>query len=176
MKAEGKRIVLYAGAMGPPNAMEVVIDAAAFLATTNPEVHFILIGSGISREKLQQQAINLPNVEFMDEVERPIAHVMLRASDCAVISFHANALYERGISANKLFDCCLFAPRSVIACDPMALVGLEDLVTLRCMPDKPAMLANALVSALNSPERPLDQRISAVAQFSYSELAARYLA
>ena len=28
MRKQGKRVVLYAGAMGPPNAMEVVVDAA----------------------------------------------------------------------------------------------------------------------------------------------------
>jgi glycosyltransferase involved in cell wall biosynthesis len=176
MKTQGKRIVLYAGAMGPPNAMEVVIDAAALLGKTNPEIHFVLIGSGIGREQLQQRAINLPNVEFEDEVERPIVHAILRASDCAVMSFHKNPLYDHGISPNKLFDYCLFAPRSVIACDPMALIGFEDLVTLRCMPDNPAMLAHALSLALSSPGRPLDQRVSVIEQFSYSRLAARYLA
>src|SRR6266404_1168602 len=172
MKAQGKRIVLYAGAMGPPNAMEVVIDAAALLAKTNPEVNFILIGSGISHKQLQQRAMNLQNVEFQGEVDRPIVHAILRASDCAVMSFHKNALYNHGISPNKTFDYCLFAPRSVIACDPDALIGLEDLVTLRCMPDNPMMLAHALSSALSSPERSVGRRIAAIEQFSYSRLAA----
>ena len=176
MREQGKRVVLYAGGMGPPNAMEVVVDAAAALAATNPEIHFVLIGSGISRAQLEQRAANLPNVEFQNEVERPIVHGMLRASDCAVVSFHKNALYHHGISPNKLFDYCLFAPRSVIACEQKALTGLEDLVTLRCEPDDPATLAQALIAALQGPERPLDQRIAATARFSYSELAARYLA
>jgi hypothetical protein len=47
---------------------------------------------------------------------------------------------------------------------------------LRCAPDNPAALAQALIAALQSPERPLDQRIAATKGFSYSELAARYLA
>jgi hypothetical protein len=56
------------------------------------------------------------------------------------------------------------------------LTGLEDLVTLRCAPDDPAMFAQALIAALQGPEQPLDQRIAATGRFSYSELAARYLA
>ena len=28
MREQGKRVVLYAGGMGPPNAMEVIVDAA----------------------------------------------------------------------------------------------------------------------------------------------------
>jgi glycosyltransferase involved in cell wall biosynthesis len=169
-------VVLYAGAMGPPNAMEVVVDAASALVTTNPEIHFVLIGSGISRAQLEQRAANLPNVEFHNEVERPVVHAILRASDCAVVSFHKNALYNHGISPNKLFDYCLFAPRTVIACEQNALTGYEDLVTLRCAPDSPAALARALIESLQSPERALDQRIAVVKRFSYSELATRYLA
>jgi glycosyltransferase involved in cell wall biosynthesis len=176
MRQQGKRVVLYAGAMGPPNAMEVVVDAAAALVTTNPEIHFVLIGSGISRAQLERRAVNLPNVEFQNEVERPIVHAILRASDCAVVSFHKNALYDHGISPNKLFDYCLFAPRTVIACEQNVLTGLEDLMTLRCAPDDPVTLARALAAVLQGPERPLDQRIAAAKRFSYSELAARYLA
>jgi glycosyltransferase involved in cell wall biosynthesis len=176
IREQGRRVVLYAGAMGPPNAMEVVVDAAAALAATNPEVHFVLIGSGISRAQLERRAANLPNVEFHNEVERPIVHAILRASDCAVVSFHKNALYRHGISPNKIFDYGLFAPRTVIACEQNVLTGFEDLVTLRCAPDDPAALAQALTEALQRPERPLDQRIAATRQFSYSELAARYLA
>jgi len=176
MKQQGRRVVLYAGGMGPPNAMEVIIDAAALLSKTSPEISFILIGSGTSRAELQQRVAGLANVEFQDEVERSIVHGMLHASDCAVVSFHKNALYHHGISPNKLFDYCLFAPRVVIACEDKALVGLEDLVTLRCAPGDPAALARSLVAALEGSERLSSQRIAIAQQYSYSTLAARYLA
>lgn len=176
MKAQGKRVVLYAGAMGPPNAIEIVIDAAAILTKTNPDICFMLIGAGVSRTQLEQRAAALPNVEFQDEVDRPIVHAMLRESDCAVMALHENAHYDHGISPNKLFDYFLFGPRTVIACGPRALTGHEDLVTLRCAADNPVLLAEALVSALRSPERPLDQRTTVIKRFGYSELAARYLA
>ncbi|WP_271613702.1 glycosyltransferase family 4 protein [Bradyrhizobium sp. CCBAU 51627] len=175
MKREGRRVVLYAGGMGPPNAVEVIIDAAAALAKSNPEIHFVLIGSGTSLAELKQRAAGLANVEFHDEVERAVVHGMLNASDCAVVSFHRNALYHHGISPNKLFDYCLFAPRIVIACEDRALAGLEDLVTLRCAPDDPAALAAGLVSALKDPERPLGDRVAVARKYSYSRLATRYL-
>ena len=175
MREQGKRVVLYAGAMGPPNAMEVVVDTAAALAATSPGIHFVLIGSGISRTQLELRAADLPNVEFHNEVERPIVHDILRASDCAVVSFHKNALYHHGISPNKLFDYCLFAPRTVIACEQKALTGYEDLVTLRCAPGSPAAMAEALIAALQGPERNEAERTSIVRRFSYSRLAEHYL-
>jgi glycosyltransferase involved in cell wall biosynthesis len=174
-KVEGKRVVLYAGGLGPPNAMEVVVEAARILATSDPRVHFFLVGSGASRDELEGRANGLTNLEFHEEVERSVVHGMLRASDCAVVSFHKSSLYHYGISPNKLFDYCLFAPRSVIACDKEALVGLERLVTLRCEPDSPACLADALVSALASHGRNLSDRAAAVLPFSYSNLANLYL-
>lgn len=175
LKQQSKRIVLYAGSMGPPNALEIIIDAASALSRSNPEIHLILIGSGTSQAQLKQRAAKLPNVEFQDEVDRPIVHRMLQASDCAVVSFHKHALFFNGISPNKLFDYCLFAPRSVIACEQKALAGLEDLVTLRCQPDDPAALAEALLSALRAPERDLAERSLIVRRFSYSRLAELYL-
>jgi glycosyltransferase involved in cell wall biosynthesis len=175
LKKEGRRVILYAGGMGPPNAMEVIVDAASALSQTRPDICFILIGSGGSRAELKERAASLTHVEFYDEVDRSIVHGMLHASDLAVVSFHKNALYHHGISPNKLFDYCLFAPRSVIACEEKALTGLEDLATLRCTPDDPAALAQALIAALEGPERPLDQRVAVARRFSYSELAARYL-
>jgi glycosyltransferase involved in cell wall biosynthesis len=176
LRAQGKRVVLYAGAMGPPNSIEVIIDAAVALAKTNPEICFMLIGSGTSRAQLAQRAANLPNLEFHDEVDRPIIHAMLCQSDCAVMALNGMPHYDHGISPNKLFDHFLFAPRTVMACEQKPLTGYEDLLTLRCAPDNPVLLAEALVSALRSPGRPLGQRIAAIKRFSYSELAARYLA
>ena len=176
MKRKGKRVVLYAGAMGPPNSIEVIIDAARLLGGTNPDIQFILIGSGVSRDQLKQRAANLANVEFQDEVERSVVHGMLHASDCAIICLHKDAHYHHGISPNKLFDYCLFAPRSVFACEGKALADLEDLVTFQCEPDDPAALAKALVAALQAPARPSDERIAVAKRYSYSTLAARYLA
>lgn len=176
LKAQGKRVILYAGSMGPPNAMETIVDAAAILSSSNPDIHFVLVGSGTARNELEQRASRLSNVEFHDEIERPVVHAILRSSDCAVVSFHNSALYDYGISPNKIFDYCLCAPRSVIACDRKALAGLEDLVTTRCAPDDPGALAQSLTSTLGAPEDPLERRMAAIERFSYSVLATRYLA
>ncbi|MCC8952063.1 glycosyltransferase family 4 protein [Bradyrhizobium sp. Pear77] len=176
LRHQGRRVVLYAGGMGPPNAVEVILDTASVLGRTRPEIFFVLIGSGTSHGALKQRAAALANVEFQDEVDRSIVHGMLHASDCAVVAFHKNALYHHGISPNKLFDYCLFAPRSVIACEEPALAGLGDLVTARCAPDDPAVLAASLSAALDGRARARDDRVAIAQRYSYSTLAARYLA
>lgn len=175
MKERGRQVVLYSGGMGPPNAMETIVDAARVVGGTNSRIYFMLVGSGASREKLEYRADDLLNVEFQDEVDRSIVHAMLHESDCAVVSFHKNPLYHFGISPNKLFDYCLFAPRTVIACEQEALSGYEALVDMRCEPGNPAALAEALQQALQKPQRSLQERLQVVEKYSYSRLANRYL-
>src|SRR5262249_39842971 len=107
-KQQGKRIVLYAGSMGPPNGVEVIVDAAGVLSKRGSAVQLVLVGSGTLRAELEERAAGLPNVQFFEEVDRPIAHAMMQASDCAVVSFRKTPLFHHGISPNKLFDYCLF--------------------------------------------------------------------
>lgn len=175
-KQQGRRVVLYAGSMGPPNGVEVIVDAARALWEGGSAVQLVLVGSGTSRTALEQRAAGLPNVVFFEEVDRPVAHTMMRESDCAVVSFRKTPLFHHGISPNKLFDYLLFAPRTVIACEPQVLAGFEDLVTARSEPDDAAALAAALGSAMLLPARPLQERVALARRYSYAELGARYLA
>lgn len=59
------RVVLYAGNMGKKQGLEIVLKAAqAFLG--RPHVHFILVGEGVQKAYLMQQAeqMRLHNVRF----------------------------------------------------------------------------------------------------------------
>lgn len=175
LNAAGRRIVAYTGAMGPPNAMEVVIDAARILATLAPDLHFVLLGSGISKPALQSRAADLANVSFFPEVPYETVQAVLNACDCAVVSFHGNRLYRMGISPNKLFEYALSAPRSLIACEAVALKGMEDLVDSRCDPNDPKGFADAVIEVLSRPPRGWAKRHSALAPFEYRALALRVI-
>jgi glycosyltransferase involved in cell wall biosynthesis len=176
LKAQSKQVVVYAGAMGPPNAVDVIVEAARRLMRSHGGIHFILIGEGIDRKRPRPRAASVANLEHSDELERPIVQAVLRECDCAVIAFRRKNLYDHGISPNKLFDYGLFAPRTVIACSARALAGLEGIAGFRCEPEDPGALASSIVTALAAPARSLEERIAAAGKFSYSSLAARYLA
>ncbi len=55
--------ILYAGAIGIPQALSVVLDAAALLKD-RPDIVFLIAGDGVEREPLQQRA----NEEGLDRV------------------------------------------------------------------------------------------------------------
>lgn len=175
LKAAGKRVIAYTGAMGPPNALEGLIDCARLLAAPHPEIHFVLVGKGISLPELKARSAGLGNIDFIDEVPFAAVQGVLQRADCAVILFRGHPIYHMGISPNKLFEYALSAPRSLIACDAEALYGLESLVNTRCEPDKPEALAAAVVKTLNAPPRSENERDLMLAPFQYTRLAARCL-
>lgn len=64
---EEKFVVLYGGIIALAQGLDVVIESAKLLREV-PEIHFVLVGSGMEKAKLVREAENqgLTNVEFID--------------------------------------------------------------------------------------------------------------
>ncbi|MCG2618085.1 WcaI family glycosyltransferase [Terrimonas sp. NA20] len=65
--AETDTVVLYSGAIGEKQGLEIILTAAGFFRE-NTSLKFIICGSGPYKEKLKQQALNagITNVHFLD--------------------------------------------------------------------------------------------------------------
>jgi len=99
----GSRVVaIYAGAHGPANGLETVVDAARQLADL-PDLLVVLIGDGGAKAELQMRAADLTNVEFLDPVPKDQIGDILRAADIAILSLRGKDLFQ-GARPNKLFD------------------------------------------------------------------------
>jgi colanic acid biosynthesis glycosyl transferase WcaI len=61
-------VVLYAGNMGKPQGLDVLIEAAARLKD-EPGIRFVMMGTGSERQALEEQAraLKLPNVLFLGQ-------------------------------------------------------------------------------------------------------------
>ena len=105
-KYKDKFKVVYAGAHGPANGLEVVIDAASLLFKKSANIHFFLIGDGPEKKKLiknvQERAVG--NITFLDPVPKSQVPAVLHQSDLLLICSRNLELYKYGISPNKLFD------------------------------------------------------------------------
>ncbi len=174
LKNQDKRIFIYTGAMGPPNALELLIQAAQEQICIHHQCHFLLIGEGSNRQSLQAVTTHNPHIHFFPEVPRTIVHLALQKADCALLACHNLPLYDYGISPNKLFEYALYAPRILVAATPKALEGLELLVTQSCMPE-PAHIAQSMLAVLSIPATPSSERIQTISEFNYQLLAKRYL-
>jgi glycosyltransferase involved in cell wall biosynthesis len=95
----------YAGAHGPANGLEAVLDAAALLQA-EPRVAFDLVGDGPSKRALVERARarGLTNVSFHEPISKRAMPAFLGARDAGLMVLKDVPLFAFGVSPNKLFD------------------------------------------------------------------------
>ena len=112
-----KFLVTYAGAMGMANNLEVVLEAAALL-TDLPDVHFLMVGDGKDRAKLEQLAgeTGVKNVTFTGSRPKSQMPEVLAESDVCLAVLRDIPMF-RTTYPNKVFDYMAAARPVVLAID-----------------------------------------------------------
>lgn len=110
LRARYKRVVMYAGSIGVPNAMDYCIDAMNLI--DDPDIAMVIVGHGTEKQRLQLEAKNC-NIYFFEPVPKNTIQSLLAYSDICIISWLDLPLYKYGISPNKLFDY-MFASKPII--------------------------------------------------------------
>jgi glycosyltransferase involved in cell wall biosynthesis len=144
---DGAFTVLYAGAHGPANALDAVLDAAALLQRRQARRFcFLFVGDGHDKPRLQARAASegLDSVRFHDPVPKAEIYDLMAGADALVVNMNRGNLYRFGISFNKLYDY-LAVGRPVVSGtdavnDPVAEAGAGITV--------PANDAEAIAAAL----------------------------
>lgn len=97
-------IILYAGIIGHAQALELVLKAAN-LTKDKPTIKWILLGSGLEKEKLlaMQQQMQLTNVYFYPPVPKSAMPEVLRAVDASLVPLQRIDLFL-GIIPSKVFE------------------------------------------------------------------------
>lgn len=102
--------VMYAGAHGVTNALDVLVDAAAILqgrARLLPRrLALVLVGTGPEKPRLEARArsLGLANLSFRPPVPKREIYATLGQADAFWASSADAELWEHGISFNKLYD------------------------------------------------------------------------
>jgi len=179
-RAAGRVIVGYAGSMGLPNALDVLLDAATKLR--DAPLSFVLVGSGHEATRLadRAQAEGLTNVRFFAPIPKAQIPTLLARFDIAYIGWQRTPIYRFGIAPNKLIDY-LMAERAVLHSveagnDPVAEAGAG----LTVAPEDADAVAQGLLqlAALSPQEREaMGQRgrAFAMAHHAYPVLATRFI-
>jgi glycosyltransferase involved in cell wall biosynthesis len=151
----GAVIVGYAGSMGRPNALDVLLDAARLVA--DQPLRFVLVGDGHERERLAARISSegLVNVALLPPIPKAQVPAFLAAIDIAYLGWQRQPLYRFGIAPNKLMDY-MMAARPVLHSveagnDPVAESGCG----LTVAPESPEEVARGLrqLAALSPRER-----------------------
>ena len=98
--------LVYAGAHGPANGLDLVVDAASELARSGDEIDVVLVGDGIEKRRLvgRATALGLRNLRFLDPIPKSEVPELLRAADGGLHCLADVELFRSGVSPNKLYD------------------------------------------------------------------------
>lgn len=105
--SDGTELVcVYAGAHGPANGLDLLLDAAAELRDELPQVRVVLVGDGLDKPRLAARVHDehLTNVELRDPLAKSEMPALLGAADVGVHVLADVPLFRYGVSPNKLFD------------------------------------------------------------------------
>src|SRR5690606_33213648 len=97
--------LVYAGAHGPANGLQSVLDAAALLGAAS-DITFVLVGDGPDRPRLEQEAHTrgLTQVSFVGPVPKPELTRIFAEADAGLMILREAPLFSFAVSPNKLFD------------------------------------------------------------------------
>ena len=180
-RAAGRTVVGYAGSMGLPNALDVLLDAAALLR--DQPLAIVMVGDGHERARLKQRVADqgLSQVTLLPPIPKAQIPAFLAQIDIAYIGWQRVPIYRFGIAPNKLMDYmmagCAVLHSVEAGNDPVAESGCG----LTVAPENPQAVVDGLrrLAALPAAERlAMGERGRAfvLAHHSYPVLAQRFIA
>jgi len=109
-----KFIVAYTGTVGIANNLDYLVDVANLLKENN-QIHFIILGQGGEKTRLQERvkSLKLNNFTFIDPISKDEVKSFLGYIDVAFISLLPEKLFRFGVSPNKVFDY-MYATKPII--------------------------------------------------------------
>jgi glycosyltransferase involved in cell wall biosynthesis len=114
---ERKYVVTYAGAIGIPNNLEVLLRAAAKMRMRS-DIQILIVGDGKERRLLEEQGnrAQLKNMTFLPAVAKSGMREVLAASD-ACVGILKNIQAFRTTYPNKIFDYMAAGRPTLLAID-----------------------------------------------------------
>lgn len=182
--AAGKLVVLYAGAIGPPNNLESLVRAAAHLKSRrNDDVKFLIVGGGPLSQSLKILVRDLDlseQVAIFPQIPKAAACTLMRNSDIGFISLLNRSIFRFGVSPNKLFDYMLNGLPVIFAINAGNDIVRDSGCGFTVPPDDPAAIAEAIarLAAMSKSQRAemgkhgMD---AVIKDHDYGSLAERYL-
>ena len=92
---ENKFILAYAGLIGIAQGVNVIIETAIQLKEEN-DIHFLIVGEGVEKQKLQDYAksLRLNNITFLPSLLKESVPSLLTTSDIALIPLVSDKLQD----------------------------------------------------------------------------------
>ncbi len=151
---EGKFVVSYIGTIGMAHGLETVLDAAAQLQRSHPQVAFLFVGEGSDKERIISIATSrkLTNVRFVDEQPRERIPDYIHASDACLVLLKKSEIFKTVIPT-KMLEFMSCARPVILGVDGQARKIMEDArAGIFVRPENVNDLTEAVVRLASDPE------------------------
>lgn len=151
---DGSVIALHSGAMGQKQDLENVVAAARLAEARGERVRFVLMGNGGRRARLEEAAVGLSTIEFVDPLPGDEYQTALDAADVLIVNEHVG-LREMAVPS-KLTSYFSSGRPIVAATDADSVTASEISVAgagVRVGAGEPDALLDAILSLARDPER-----------------------
>jgi putative colanic acid biosynthesis glycosyltransferase WcaI len=147
-----KRVVLYAGNHGYAGALDQLLDAASRIGD-HERIHFLLVGDGPQKARLQTRArqLGLTNVTFLDPVPLDELPRFISLADCAVVTLRRVNVMRGARPAKALVMMAAGKPVVLAAEGEAAELISRAEAGFVVPPENPPALARAIRSLLSDP-------------------------
>jgi glycosyltransferase involved in cell wall biosynthesis len=175
-------VVLYAGAHGMSNGLDLALDAAGILAASRPEVRLVFLGDGKEKNALQKEAqsLGLVNVLFLPPAPKNEMAESLAGADACLAILKPLEEYKTTYP-NKVFDYMAAGRPVVLAIDGVIREVVEAAECgIFALPGDPAALAVAIGELVQ--DRPRSRRMGLAGRkyleenFNRDQIAGKLLA
>jgi glycosyltransferase involved in cell wall biosynthesis len=154
---EGKRVLVYAGAHGPANELEVVLRAAKALEARGVnDLHVLLVGDGPSKPRLLElhAELGLKNCTMHPPIPKGSIPALFRHVHAGILTLQDAPVFRFGVSPNKLFDYMAASlPVVTNVQGEIALMVETAQNGVVALPSDPESLADAMLEVMRCLER-----------------------
>jgi len=147
---EGKFVILYAGAHGMSNDLDVLLETADLLRD-QPQIAVVLLGDGKEKPRLQARAstMDLHNVFFIPAVPKDEMAEALAAADACIAILKPIEMYKT-VYPNKVFDYMAAGRPVILAIDGVIREVVESAQGGILVPPGDARAVEAAIRILSS--------------------------
>jgi glycosyltransferase involved in cell wall biosynthesis len=155
LQLEGKFVVSYIGTLGMAHGLESLLEAAAILQHSFPQVVFLLVGEGADKDRIRSsaQSRNLTNVRFLGQQPRERVPAYIGASDACLVLLRKAELFKTVIPT-KMLEFMACARPIILGVDGQAREIMEEADSgVFVEPEDVASLVEAVTYLLSNPSR-----------------------
>jgi colanic acid biosynthesis glycosyl transferase WcaI len=153
LRLEGRFVVSYIGTLGMAHGLEFLLQAAAILQRSSPEVLFLLVGEGADKDRIaaSAQSRNLTNVRFTGQQPREQIPAYIAASDACLVLLRKAELFKTVIPT-KMLEFMSCARPLILGVDGEARKIMDEAEAgLFVEPENVADLVDAVTRLLANP-------------------------